>query len=158
MKKFIRKIIFIIVDKLLKIHQSYIYIEYRKKYNISKSFRFNGEKILFYGKGKITIGENSYIGNYSTIEAKEGYEVTIGNNTSISHNVRIYTSSKLTNQDFNNKNKKFQSNNVNIGNGVWIGVNIGDGAVVGANSVVNKDIKENTICGGVPVKFIKNKY
>lgn len=50
-----------------------------------------------------------------------------------------------------------------IGNHVWIGMNaiilkgvkIGDGAIVSAGAVVNRDIPENTLVGGVPAKIIK---
>ena len=52
---------------------------------------------------------------------------------------------------------------VEIGNDVWIGddamilsgVRIGDGAVIGAGSVVTKDVKDYTIVGGAPAKFIR---
>ncbi|CDT94444.1 DapH/DapD/GlmU-related protein [Vibrio coralliirubri] len=51
------------------------------------------------------------------------------------------------------------------GEGVWIGANtvilpgvtIGSNVAIGANSVVTKDIPSNTVYGGVPAKFIKNK-
>lgn len=54
---------------------------------------------------------------------------------------------------------------VRIGTDVWIGarviilpgVTIGNGAIIGANSVVSKDIPPNTIVGGVPAKFIKER-
>ncbi len=52
---------------------------------------------------------------------------------------------------------------VSIGSGVWIGakstilkgVTIGDNAVVGANSLVNKDVPENTMVAGNPAVPIK---
>ena len=52
---------------------------------------------------------------------------------------------------------------IKIGNNVWIGSNatilqgitIGDGAIIGANSVVKKDVPENTIAAGVPAKTIR---
>jgi len=50
-----------------------------------------------------------------------------------------------------------------IENDVWIGANciitpgvtIGEGSVVAAGSVVTKDVKANSIVGGVPAKLIK---
>lgn len=98
---------------------------YKKKYQIKNSFRFNGQNILFYGNGNIFCGENSYIGNNSTIQAYDNYMVRIGNNCSISHNVRIYTSSNETNQNMNStKEKKKKNGDVIIGDGVWIGANV----------------------------------
>ena len=46
---------------------------------------------------------------------------------------------------------------------VWIGANclitagvrIGEGAVIAGGSVVTKDVKKNSIVGGVPAKLIK---
>jgi maltose O-acetyltransferase len=143
-----------------------IYEGYREKYEIASDFRFNGENILFYGEGKIYLGSNSYIGNYSTIQSTANQKVSIGNNCSISHNVRIYTSSNIADQNLNTHNPKGKvSGDVFIGNGVWIGANvfvkegitIGDNAIVGANSVVSKNIEANSIYGGVPAKLIRMK-
>ncbi len=138
----------------------------REKYNIPNSFRLNGFNIKFYGNGKIICGNNSYIGEYSTVQAFDNCEVIIGDNCAISHNVRIYTYTYLANQNFNNTDvKEIKIGNVKIGNGVWIGANvfinpgitIGDNAVIGANSVVTRDIAVNTINGGVPARFIREK-
>ena len=141
-------------------------IVFREKYIISNTFKFNGYHISFYGNGQIICGENSYIGEHSTIQAFDNCEVRIGNNCAISHNVRIYTHSYKADQNFNNNHsKEIITGNVKIGNGVWIGANvfinpgitIGDNAVIGANSVVTKDIVPNTINGGIPAKIISEK-
>lgn len=139
---------------------------YFKRYIISPDFKINGKNTYFYGEGEIKIGSSSYIGDYSTIQVGKNCKVYIGNNCAISHNVRIYTSSYVTNQDFNIKEElDIKSGNVIIGNGVWIGANvlinpnvtIGDNAVIGANSVVTKDIEKNSINSGIPSAKIKNK-
>lgn len=52
---------------------------------------------------------------------------------------------------------------IKIGNHVWIGINatilkgvtIGDGAIIAAGAVVNKDVEENSLVGGVPAKILK---
>jgi len=72
------------------------------------------------------------------------------------------------NISFNNAEFKGKggAQGVRIGNDVWIGqnvtikfgVSIGDGAIVAANSVVTKDIPPYTVFGGVPAKFIKNRF
>ena len=133
---------------------------------INNNFRFNGDNIMLYGNGTIACGSNSYIGSYSTIQASDNYEVKIGDNCSVSHNVRIYTSSNIADQDLNNSEIKTKKNgHVIIHNGVWIGANvfinpdvvIGENSIIGANSVVTKNIESNAIYGGVPAKLIRYK-
>lgn len=147
-------------------HQEYVYGQYRKKYRIPSSFRFNGEGIKLYGEDKISIGENSYVGSYSTLQATKNATINIGNNCRVSHNVRMYTSSALPDQDFNNFDSlELKVGNIVVGNAVWIGVNvfigpgvsIGDNSIIGANSVVTKDVPANVIVGGVPASTIRPK-
>ncbi|MFS8049728.1 DapH/DapD/GlmU-related protein [Rhizobium sp. BR 314] len=53
-----------------------------------------------------------------------------------------------------------------IGNDVWIGhgvivlpgVTVGDGAVLAAGAVVTKNVEPYTIVGGVPAKFIRERF
>ncbi len=137
---------------------------YRKRYSIHEHFRFNGDNILLYGSGSIVCGENSYIGELSTIQSYDNCKVEIGRNCSISHNVRIYTQSRMPDQDFS-KTKELKTGNVTIKDNVWIGANvfinpgitIGENAIIGANSVVAKDVESFTIVGGVPAKIIRKK-
>lgn len=137
----------------------------RKKYSIDSSFRFNGDIILFYGNGKIICGSNSYIGSYSMLQAYDDCVIKIGNNCSISSNVRIFTQTNIADQDFSNQNREIKIGNVYIEDFTWIGANvvinpgvtIGRNAIVGANSVVTKNIPANSIYGGVPAKLIRNK-
>lgn len=139
---------------------------FRQNYSISKEFKFNGKEINLYGEGQIILGCNSYIGNYSTIQSDLNCVVEIGNNCAISHNVRIYTSTYVSDQDFNLKNKEIKKGNVIIGNGVWVGANvfinpgikIGENSIIGSNSVVTKDVLPNSINGGVPCRLIKLKH
>ena len=46
-----------------------------------------------------------------------------------------------------------------IGSGVKIldGVTIGDGCIIAAGAVVNKDIPEYSIAGGIPARVIKSR-
>ena len=138
----------------------------RCKYNLHKKFRFNGDDILMYGEGQIICGANTYIGNYSTMQAYQNCKVKIGKNCSISHNVRIYTMSNISDQDFNVEGEKIKKKaDVIIEDGVWIGANvlinpgsiIGQNSVIGANSVVSGIIEPNSVYGGVPAKLIKKK-
>lgn len=166
MKKHILKLISNLFQKFKNIYFNLMYEDFKKKYEIHRSFKFNGENILFYGEGKIIIDENSYIGWNSTIEAAPKCKVSIGRNCHLSHNVRIYTASNNPDQNFDvNQTKEKVYGDVIIGNGVWIGANvfinpgitIEDNTVIGSNSVVTKDIEKNTIVGGVPARLIRHK-
>lgn len=146
--------------------QNIRYNYFRKKYSIHSSFIFNGRDIHFYGEGKIEIDKDSYIGTLSTIQAHPACVVKIGKGCSISHNVRIYTSSKVPDFDFSNKKNAHEKiGNVIIEDYAWIGANvfinpgviIGENSVIGANSVVTKNIEPFGIYGGVPAKLIRMK-
>jgi maltose O-acetyltransferase len=162
----VRKVLSWFYRTLMGAYYGERYDFFRKKYKIRSNFRFNGIDIRIYGDGELEVGKDSYIGNYSTMALTKGCKIVIGNNCHISHNVRMYTSSNDPDQDFaKEKTKAPKKGDIIIGNGVWIGANvfinpgirIGDNAVVGANSVVTRDVAENTIVGGVPAKFIRNK-
>jgi len=141
------------------------YASFRKSYNIDPSFTFNGIGIQLYGDGEIKLGKNSYIGNYSAIQARHGCKVFVGENCAISHNVRIYTANRSADDVVKGINKKEASivtGDVFIDDGVWIGANvvvlqgvsIGKYSVIGANSVVNRSIPDHCVAGGVPAKVI----
>lgn len=162
-----KRLLLLISKVLLKLSYYYwwcIYYTYRHQYNLPQSFKFNGMHILFYGEGNIDIGDNSYIGDYSTIQAVKDAKISIGSYCQISHNVRIYSQSNIADTDFS-KEIKVRTGDVSIGSYSWIGANvfinpdieIGENVVVGANSVVTKSIPDNEIWGGVPARFIRKK-
>ena len=138
---------------------------YRKIYTIHPDFKFNGGNIELYSDGEIILNKNSYIGSFSTLQSSIGTKIEIGVNCQISHNVRIYTSTSIADQDFSNNNIESKKGNFIIENNVWIGANvfinpgikIGENSIVGANSVVTKDVNPFEIVGGVPAKLIRKK-
>jgi len=142
----------------------FIYGGYRKKYKLPSQFRFNGYLIRISGDGELKVGRGSYISFYSYLNIIKGTKVVIGDFVSISHNVRIYTSSVDTKRLIVNKEKVTKVGSVLIGNNVLIGANvficpgaeIGDNVVVGANSVVTGKLRSNGVYGGVPAKLIKD--
>jgi len=164
-KRLIDKLFSIIFFEIKNSYHRELYNKFKKKYEIDPSFIFNGDNIKFYGEGRIICKKNSYIGELSTIFAEKGYKVTIGEKCAISHNVRIYTTTAVSNQDFSLPVYNKYSGDVIIEDFVWIGTNvyinpgvcIGKNAIIGANSVVTKNIEPNTIVGGVPAKIIKRK-
>lgn len=76
-----------------------------------------------------------------------------------------YTDKQLF-EEFAPKKDEDKLYSIIIGNDVWIGANvslidgvtIGDGAIIASNALVNKDVPPYTVYGGVPAKFIKNRF
>lgn len=124
------------------------------------------QKTVFWVEGKLTIGNNTGLSSTAIIC---NYNIEIGNNVKIGGNTVIYDSDfhsldpvirRNTAQDKASakKAKVIIKNNVFIGSHSTIlkGVVIGENAVVGACSLVSRDIPENEIWGGNPIRFIRN--
>jgi len=109
--------------------------------------------------GKSTrIGKNVYINHLCSL--LDMGTISIGDNVLIGPKVNILTEEHPVNPA---KRKALMVRPVVIKNGAWIGagatilpgVTIGDNSVVAAGAVVNKDVPDNTVVGGIPAKFIK---
>ncbi|PZO19274.1 MAG: acyltransferase [Leptolyngbya foveolarum] len=135
-----------------------------------------GQLLVFAHGGKISIGEDCYLGEGSRIWSAES--VTVGNRVLVSHNVNIHD----TNSHSINCETRYQhileimskghpkKNNVDIvsqsiviEDDVWIGFNstvlkgvrIGRGAIIAAGAVVTKNVPEFSIVAGNPGKVVK---
>lgn len=114
------------------------------------------------GSGKVRIGKNVLIGDFTYIMAHE--KIEIGNNTKIASFCFVV--------DFNHKHgdkeknlveQGYKTNPIKIGENVWVGthviilpgVTVGDRAIIGAGSVVTKSIPAGSIAVGNPAKVIK---
>ena len=124
--------------------------------------------------GKITVGDNVYIGSETVIQAKE--KIEIGNDVIISNNVLIVDNNNhpiepelrremshcenfLTDEKWTWKYAK--SKPVKICENVWIGKNatimkgvtVGRGAIVALGAIVVHDVPEYTIVAGNPQRL-----
>lgn len=141
------------------------YFEYKHRYDISKDFRFVGRAIVFYGDGKITIGEGSYINGYCQVQANDPDEVRIGKNCGIGPFTLIYTGTREADQNMSLKPWALNRGNVVIKDSCWIGahvfinpgITVGENVVIGANSVVTHDIPDYAIAAGSPARVIRFK-
>lgn len=109
---------------------------------------------LVHHKNNLEIGEKTDIGAFTYINAKNG--VVIEKNVEIGSHCSIYSISTIDKKE----GKVIIKENAKICSHCTVmpGVTIGKNSVVGAHSFVNKDIPDNTIAYGIPVKIIrKNK-
>jgi acetyltransferase-like isoleucine patch superfamily enzyme len=136
-----------------------------------------GTLLIFKYGGKITLGNNCYVGENTKIWS--GEEVKIGNDVLIAHNVNIIdtqaheTNAKersqrylelLEKKDLWEDKGTIITKPIVIMDKVWInfnsiilkGVTIGEGAIIAAGSVVTKDVAPYTLVAGNPARFVKN--
>lgn len=102
-------------------------------------------------KDNLKLGYKTDIGAFTYINAKFG--VTIEDDVQIGSHCSIYSVSTIDDKEGKvvlRKNCRIGSHSV-----VMPGVTVGENAVVGAMSFVNRDIPDNCIAAGVPVKIIK---
>jgi acetyltransferase-like isoleucine patch superfamily enzyme len=133
-----------------------------------------GELFVFAHGGRIEIGTDCYIGEYSRIWS--GASIKIGDHVLVSHNVSILDN--LTHplepmarrrqvraiyDGGHPKNIDLGDRPIVIGCDAWIGahavvlrgVTIGEGAIVAAGAVVTKDVPPYTIVAGNPAQVIR---
>lgn len=114
---------------------------------------------------KLAIGSDCRINSSVYINARSG--ITIGNNVTLSHGVKIVSTGYDIERWVNTVAKNHTENTpVYIGDYCWIGINAvilpgikisGEHVIIGAGAVVTKDITENrVIVAGVPAKVIKH--
>lgn len=108
--------------------------------------------------GPVSIGEGCLLNRDAYVRSN----TTIGNKVFVGPFVRFITDShELAGSKKRAGKPTFKP--IVIGDGCWIGasstilggVTIGAGSVIAAGSVVNKDIPENTLVGGVPAQRIR---
>lgn len=131
-----------------------------KRSHIENSVLFTG-----FQEGKITIGDDTYIGLMTILDWSGGLE--IGNCVHIAGpttGVWTHTSyvNALLGYDLNYDNHR-TAETVTIGNNNWIGgnctiypgVTVGHNSMILPNSAVNKDVQPYSLVGGVPIQLLR---
>lgn len=150
----------------------YKYVVWRK-YKIGRNFHC-GRGTFLWAKDRLEIGDNFYLGKYSSIETNciIGDNVIIANHVGIvgryDHNykqvgVPVRLASQMHDADYDWKGS---GELTIIGDDVWIGygaiimsgVNIADGSIIASGAVVTKDTKPYSINAGVPAKKIAERF
>lgn len=120
------------------------------------------------GTDNIIIGKNVIIPPGTILVNLPGNNrsiIEIEDNVLLGPNVSIYSSThNFKNTEVPIKDQGYNVSPVKLKTGCWIGVNavilpgvtVGKNSVVGANSLVNKDVPDFTVVGGIPAKEIKN--
>jgi acetyltransferase-like isoleucine patch superfamily enzyme len=144
---------------------------------VSKAVRF---MIIKAKAGKvgdnISIGANTIIKNWKNFSCGDNVsihenciidcdgKIVIGNNVSIAHATSLVAANHTWNDELTPiKYNPISKIGINIHDDVWVGcgVRILDGvtiksrSVIAAGAVVNKNIEERSLVGGVPAKLIK---
>jgi acetyltransferase-like isoleucine patch superfamily enzyme len=142
---------------------------------IGNGTKIRAELLIFANGGKISVGNNVYIGEYSRIWSAT--EIVIEDNVLISHNVNICDTNsheidyilraqnyeKMLKEGHPKEKGEIKTSKILIKAHAWIGFNsiihkgviIGKGAIVSAGSVVIDNVPDFCIVAGNPAKIIK---
>lgn len=102
-------------------------------------------------KDGLKLGYKTDIGAFTYINAKNG--VVVEDFVQIGSHCSLYSISTIDNKEGQitlKKNCKIGSHSV-----IMPGVTIGENTIIGAFSFVNRDVPENVVAAGVPIKVIK---
>jgi chloramphenicol O-acetyltransferase type B len=121
--------------------------------------------LCLFVKRDIKIGNNVQFGRgtWVSTDVHFGDNILIAGRVSfVGKNDHIFNNPGITMW----KSKRGTDKLIIVGNDVWIGtnaiiiagVNIGNGAIIAAGSLVNKNIPECEIWGGIPAKKIKDRF
>ena len=177
-KRFVRSIINAFITLIVKTRCWRLGIKYAKGFYVGKHVQNWGKTTIivsrfsriasgciFWGGGKVVIGENTHIGENSWLYANPNGGITIGNDVNMAANVYIIDSDHGIKRDCLIRLQPMITKEITIGNDVWIGTNvtilrgssIADGCVIGACSLVKCSTSPYCVYGGVPCKFIKER-
>ena len=136
----------------------------RKKAKIGKGSKVHATVILRQGSN-IEIGGGCLINHNNVFQAgKVDGKIRIGNYVHTGANVMMIAfNHAFDTREIPTIQQDYYDADITIGDDVWIGggaiilagVTIGKGAIIAAGAVVNQDVPEYAIVGGVPAKVLK---
>lgn len=136
----------------------------RKQAKIGKESKVHSTVIMRQGYN-IEIGKGCLINHNNVLQAgKVDGKIKIGNYVHTGANVMMIAfNHAFDNRDIPTIMQDYYDADIEIGDDVWIGggaiilagVKIGRGAIIAAGAVVNRDVAEYAIVGGIPAKVLK---
>ena len=114
-------------------------------------------------QGRIRIGREAVIGNYAWIGCRQ--RVDIGSRTIVAHGATIFdvyhqhSRHKFLAQQGYTRGETIIGSDVLVGAKATIGgnVNVGRGCLIAAHAVVESDLPQYRIAGGIPAKVLKKR-
>lgn len=135
-----------------------------KEAQIGKTSNVHATVILRQAKN-IVIGEHCLINHNNVLQAGKGEgKICIGNYVHTGANVMMFAYNHgFYTKEIPSKEQDYFDASITIDDDVWIGagsvilpgVHIGKGVVIAAGAVVNKDVPDYAVVGGVPAKVLK---
>jgi maltose O-acetyltransferase len=121
-----------------------------------------GENVHIEYPRRIRLGNNVWFGRKCHISAPGG--ITLGNDVLIAHDSCLETAGHDIDPKKLFREARIIYGPITIGNNTWLGTRttvlynttIGSNVVVAAGAVVNKDIPDNVIYGGIPARKIRD--
>ncbi|EST90319.1 hypothetical protein T233_00622 [Vagococcus lutrae LBD1] len=138
----------------------------RKAYFFFLRDGFSRGKFIKKSKKYNSIGKNLFY--QPRREPSEPHLISIGNNVVIASEV-LFITHDVMHHMFNNIEKgttSYKMGSIVIGDNVFIGsratllpnTKIGNNVIIGANAVVTRNIPDNSVAIGNPIKIIENRY
>jgi galactoside O-acetyltransferase len=118
---------------------------------------------LYAARGKITLGDNVFLGDFSSINANDA-EIRIGNNIAVGPMCLIQGANHAFDRtDLPIAAQGHVPSTVVVEDDVWIGAHavilpgtrIRSGAVIAAGAVVSRDVPAGAVAGGVPARILR---
>lgn len=122
------------------------------EYPLIEENKLNEYHWLVQHKNNLKLGYKTDIGAFTYINAKNG--ITIEDYVQIGSHCSLYTISTIDNKEGPitlRKNCKIGSHSTIMPN-----VTVGNNSIIGAHSFVNKNIPDDVVAFGVPIKIIKS--
>ncbi len=113
---------------------------------------------------QIKIGQNTTVESALLAVTEPNRKIIIGDDCMLSSDVELRTGDSHSIIDIETKKRLNSAQNIEVDNHVWIGarsiilkgVTIGKNSVIGINSIVTKNVTNNSVAAGIPAKVIKN--